>query len=73
MLQYLNITVPINSKLLYSPGSLVAQLKNPPAIVGDPGLISGSGRSPGKGIGSPFLYSGLKKVMFMGLQTVRHN
>ena len=34
--------------------SLVAQLvKNPPVMAGDPGLISGSGRSPGEGIGYP--------------------
>ena len=63
----------INSKLLYSPASLVAQLKNSPEIVGDPGLIPGSGTSPGEGIVNPFQYSGLKKVMSMGSQTVRHN
>ena len=28
--------------------------------VGDPSLISGLGRSPGEGIGSPFQYSGLE-------------
>ena len=36
---------------------LIAQLvKNPPAMR-DPGLIPGSGRSPGEGIGYPFQYS----------------
>ena len=34
------------------PASLMAQMvRNPPA--GDPGLISGSGRSPGEGNGNP--------------------
>ena len=35
-------------------------VKNPPANAGDPGLISGSGRSPGEGHGSPFQYSCLE-------------
>ena len=30
---------------------------------GDPGLISGSGRSPGEGIGYPLQYSGLENCM----------
>ena len=30
---------------------------------GDPGLIPGSGRSPGEGIGYPLQYSGLKNSM----------
>ena len=35
--------------------SLIAQLvKNPPAMQETPGSISGSGRSPGEGIGYPF-------------------
>ena len=38
--------------------SLVAQLvKNPPAIAGTPGLIPGSGISPGEGIGYPLQHS----------------
>ena len=41
--------------------SLLAQLvKNPPAMMdyaGDPGLIPGSGRSAGEGIGYPLQYS----------------
>ena len=32
-------------------------VKNPPANVGDPGSISGSGRCPGEGNGSPLQYS----------------
>ena len=41
--------------------SLVAQLvKNLPANAGDPGLISGSGRSPGGGHGNPLQYSCLE-------------
>ena len=34
--------------------------------VGDPGSISGSGRSPGKGNGSPLQYSCLRKPMDRG-------
>ena len=30
---------------------------------GDPGLIPGSGRSPGEGLGYPLQYSGLKNSM----------
>ena len=38
--------------------SLLAQMvKNPP---GDPGLILGSGRSPGEGTGNPFQFSCLE-------------
>ena len=37
------------------PGGSV--VKNPPANAGDTGLISGSGRSPGKRIGNPLQYS----------------
>ena len=43
---------------------------------GDPVLIPGSGRSPGKGIGYPLQYTGLEKTMdciVMGSQRVRHN
>ena len=37
---------------------LIAQLKNPPTMQeGDPGLIPGSGRSAGEGIGCPLQYS----------------
>ena len=32
-------------------------VKNPPANVGDTGLIPGSGRSHGEGNGNPFQYS----------------
>ena len=34
--------------------------------VGDPGLIPGSGRSPGEGSGYPLQYSGLKNSMDRG-------
>ena len=34
--------------------------------VGDPGLILGSGRSPGEGHGNPLQYSCLKNVMDRG-------
>ena len=43
---------------------------------GDPVLIPGSGRSPGKGIGYPLQYTGLEKSMdciVLGSQRVRHN
>ena len=44
--------------------SLLAQMvKNPP---GDPGLILGSGRSPGEGTGNPFQYSCLENFMDRG-------
>ena len=53
--------------------SLVAQsVKNPPAMQetasdeGDPGLIPGLGRSPGKGKGYPFQYSCLEDSMDRG-------
>ena len=61
-------------------GSVV---KNPPANagdVGDMGLISRSGGSPGEGKGNPLQYSCLEKPMdreawqdHMGLKRVRHN
>ena len=35
----------------------VSVVKNPPANVGDMGLIPGSGRSAGEGNGNPFQYS----------------
>ena len=41
-------------------GSVV---KNPPANVGDMGLLPGSGRSPGGGNGNPFQYSCLGNPM----------
>ena len=37
---------------------------------GDPGLIPGSGRSPGKGHGNPFLYSCLEHSMDRGVWRV---
>ena len=47
-----------------SPGSSV--VKNPPASVGDVGLIPGSGRSPGKGNGSPLQYTYLENPTHRG-------
>ena len=48
--------------------------------VGDPGVIPGSGRSPGEGSGYPLQYSGLKNSMDRGAWwatvcevTVRHH
>ena len=46
------------------PGGSV--VKNPPANVGDPGLIPGSGRSPGEGNGNPLQYSCLENPMDRG-------
>ena len=43
--------------------SLVAQLVESACNAGDPGLISGLGRSPGEGNGSPLLYSCLENSM----------
>ena len=43
--------------------------KNPPAEAGDmreTGLIPGSGRSPGGGLGNPFHYSSLENPMDRG-------
>ena len=46
---------------------IVAQMvKNLPANVGDPGLIPGSGRSPGEGKGSPLQSSFLENSMDRG-------
>ena len=50
--------------LLGFPGSSV--LKNPPANAGDAGLISGLGRCPGEGKGSPLQYSCLENAMDRG-------
>ena len=41
-------------------------VKNPPANVGDAGLIPGLGRSPGGGNGSPLQYSYLENPMDRG-------
>ena len=44
--------------------------------VGDPGLISGSGRSTGEGIGYPLQYSGLENsrhYTVTGSQRVKHD
>ena len=43
-----------------------AEVKNPPANVGDSGLIPGSGRSPRVGNGNPLQYSCLENSMDRG-------
>ena len=48
--------------------SLVAQVKNLPANVGNPGLIPGLGRSPGEGHGNPLQCSCLENPMDRGAQ-----
>ena len=48
---------------------VVLVVKNPPASAGDikdAGLIPGSGRSPGEGLGNPLQYSCLKNPMDRG-------
>ena len=51
-------------KYTYIKASLVAQrVKNPPATAEDPGLIPGSGRSPGEGNGNPLQYSCLGNLV----------
>ena len=66
-------------KFIYYRASLVAQMvDNLPANAGDPGLIPGSGRSPGEGSGTPLAWEipqteksgGLQS---MGLQRVGHD
>ena len=53
------------------PGGSV--VKNPPANVGDLGLIPGSGRSSGEGNGNPLQYSCLENHMDRGAwQAVVH-
>ena len=43
--------------------SLMAAVKNAPAIAGDTGSVSGSRRSPGEGNGNPLHYSCLGSPM----------
>ena len=52
------------SRSLGFPGDAVG--KNPPAIAGNAGLISGSGRSPGAGNDCPLQYSCLENWMDRG-------
>ena len=48
-------------------------VKNPPANVGDVGLISGLGRFPGEGNGNPLQYSYLGNPMDRGdWQAIAH-
>ena len=42
-------------------------VKNPPTNAGDPGLIPGSGRSPGGGHGNSLQYSCLENPMDRGV------
>ena len=35
---------------------MAQMVKNPPEMLGEPGLIPGSGRSPGRGHGNPLQY-----------------
>ena len=46
------------------PGDSVVE--NLPANAGDKGLIPGSGRSPGEGLGNPLQYSCLENAMDRG-------
>ena len=50
-------------------------VKNPPAGVGDMGLIPGSGRSPAGGHGNPLQYLCLinTRLESIGLYRVRHD
>ena len=45
---------------------MVQMVKNLPAIIGDPGSIPGSGRSPGEGSGNPLQNSCLVNSMDRG-------
>ena len=60
-------TFSLNFGLRNNGASLVAQMvKNLSACVGDPGLIPGSGRSPGEGNGYPLQYSCFESPMDTG-------
>ena len=66
-LQDANLQADSNSSALYSWNSLVAQIgKASVYSAGDPGLMPGSGRSPGEGNGSPLQYSCLENPMDRG-------
>ena len=43
-----------------------SEVKASPSNVGDPGLVPGSGRSPGEGNGNPLQYSCLENPMEIG-------
>ena len=45
---------------------MVQTVKNPPANAGDPGLVSGLGRSPGEGNGNPLQHACLENPMDRG-------
>ena len=57
----------LNMQEGFPSGSVV---KNPPANAGDAGLVSGLGRSPGKGNGNPLQYSCLENPMGVWRATV---
>ena len=42
---------------IHRPSQVALLVKNPPGNAGDPGLIPGSGRSPGEGNGNPLQYA----------------
>ena len=56
--------IPITSDTGFPGGS---EVKTSASNVGDPGLIPGSGRSPGEGNGNPFQYSCLENPMDGGI------
>ena len=43
-----------------------SEVKNPPANVGNPGLIPGLGISPGEGNGNPLLFYCLENSIYRG-------
>jgi len=51
--------------------SLIDQLVNICCNAGEPGLIPGSGRSPGEGIGYPLQYSRASFVALVKLELVK--
>ena len=67
MYTYIHIYVYSFFRLFPLPASLVAQDGKASAYsAGDPGLIPGSGRSPGEGNGNPLQYSCLENPMDRG-------
>ena len=64
---FLELKFPLDLKILlkWEMGSSVS--KSSACNAGDPGLIPGSGRSPGKGNGNPLQYSCLENPMDRGI------
>ena len=54
-------SIPVFMELMDFPGG--SEVKASACNVGDPGLIPGSGRSPGEGNGNPLQYSCLENPM----------